>query len=169
MKRAALPLLIFLAACGGGGSDDTVVSSDPAPAPAELTPKTTRMACTDSEGKTPTWWAEVMIDPAEYPWRSMRVTSQYSPYFVSDEQGDIVNARGIAAAEPPPSSGNASQPNYLAQAYRAGNDVVLVMIASAFHEHLDLFTFRTDGTMIQLRQTATASRPETICTPEAVS
>ena len=67
MKRAALPLLIFLAACGGGGSDDTVVSSDPAPAPAELTPKTTRMACTDSEGKTPTWWAEVMIDPAEYP------------------------------------------------------------------------------------------------------
>jgi hypothetical protein len=166
--RRSVPIAtaLFLAACGGGGSDDTVVSSDPAPAPAELMPKTTRMACTDREGKTPTWWAEVIIDPAEYPWRSMSVTSQYGPYFVSDPHGDIVNARG-SAAKPPPGSDSASQPIDLAQAYWVSDDVILVMIASASQPHLDLFKFRTDGTMIELGQSAAASRPGTICTPAA--
>jgi hypothetical protein len=164
MRRSiSIAAALFLAACGGG-SDDTVVSSDPAPASAELAPKTTRMACTDLERKTPTWWAAVTIDPAEYPWRSMEVTSQYGPYFVSDPQGDIVHGREIATPLPP---GSESQPNYTVQVYREGSDAILVWIASAFHPQLDLFKFRIDGTMIELGQSPEASRPGTICTPAA--
>jgi hypothetical protein len=166
MRRSALiATTVFLTACGGGGSDDRVVSSYPAPTLVDLTPKTTQMACTDLDRKTPTWWAEVTIDPSEFPWRSMILSSQYGPYFVSDPQGDIVNGRRIAAPPPP---GSESQPNYTAQVYLEAGDAILVWIASAAGERLDLFKFRIDGTMIELGQSAEASRPGTICTPAAL-
>ena len=162
--RRSIPIAaaLFLAACGGGGNDDAVVSSDPAPALAELTTKTTRMACTDLEGRTPAWWTEVTIDPAEFPWRSMDVASQYGPYFVSDPQGDIVNGRGIAAPLPPGSDPESQQTS--AQVFRYENDDILVWISSAPRQ-LDLFRFRPDGTMIELGQSPDGPRPGAICTP----
>jgi len=160
----SLAAALFLAACGGGGggdSDEPVVLFDLVPAPTDLTPKTIRMTCTDSERKTPIWWAEVTIDPAEFPWRSMEVTSQYGPYFVSDPQGDIVNGRGIAAPLPPGSDPESQQT--FAQVFREGTGAILVWISSG--PYLDLFKFRADGTMIELGQAPEASRPGTICTP----
>jgi hypothetical protein len=163
--RRSIPVAaaVFLAACGGGGaggSDDPVGVIAVMPAPADLTPKTTRMTCTDGERKTPNWWAEVTIDPAEYPWRSMEVTSQYGPHFVSDPQGDIVNGRGIAAPLPPGSNAG-SQPTF-AQVFQEESGAILVWISSG--PHLDLFKFRADGRMIELGQSPEASRPRTICT-----
>jgi hypothetical protein len=155
---------LFLAACGGGGSDDAVVYSDSAQAPVDRTPKTTRMACTDWERKPPIWWAEVTIDPAEDPWRSMEVTTQYGPYFVSDPQGDIVNGRGIAAPLPPGSVPESQQPS--AQVFRYENDGILVWISSTTRQ-LDSFKFRPDGTMIELGQSPDGPRPGAICTPAA--
>ena len=157
---------LFLAACGGGsggGSDDPVVVFDLLPAPADLTPKTTRMTCTDRERTTPTWWAEVTIDPAEFPWRSMEVTSQYGPYFfVSDPQGDIVNARGIAA--PLPQGSDPESQQTFALVFRYGSGDILVWISSAPRQS-DMFKFRPDGTMIELGQSPEAPRPGTICMP----
>jgi hypothetical protein len=155
---------LFLAACGDDGRGDVVLSSDPAPAPAEATAKTTRMACTDVEKKLPPWWAEVTIDPAEFPWRTMDVTTERGPVFVMDPQGDIVKGRGIAASPP----GSKNQSNYVVQVYQEGNDAILVWIASNLTPQLDLFKFRIDGTMIELGQSAEGSRPGTICTPAAL-
>lgn len=136
------------------------------PAPVELPAVTTRLSCTDLAGQMPAWWAEVRIDPNEFPWRSMWVNSQYSPYFESDAMGDIVNQRGIAAV-PPPSRGNPSQPILYATVTRPGGDLIEVSIGASYHPWFDQFLFRPDGTMLRLLQPATENRGGTICTPAA--